>query len=166
VFFFILQKLLNKTLIQMNREEIKNIIPHREPMLLVDSVNMVEENLVQATYHVRGDEFFLQGHYPGNPVVPGVILCEIMAQSSCMLVMQALVNRTPFYAGIDKVRFKKPVKPGDTINISAHISRKRGLLFYVHAVAKVNGELCTSGELTFILVDNDKLKQSPSTHNL
>jgi 3-hydroxyacyl-[acyl-carrier-protein] dehydratase len=141
----------------MNREEIKKIIPHREPMLLIDSVDLIEENLVHATYLVRGDEFFLQGHYPDNPVVPGVILCEIMAQSSCMLVMHALVNRTPFYAGIDKVRFKKPVKPGDTIDIYAHVTANRGLLFYVHAEAKVNGQLCTSGELTFMLIDNDKL---------
>ena len=142
----------------MNREELKKIIPHREPMLLIDNVDMVEENLVYATYHVNGDEFFLQGHYPGNPVVPGVILCEIMAQSSCLLVMKALKDRTPFYAGIDKARFKKQVKPGDTIEIYANITNSRGLLFYVHAEAKVNGQVCASGELTFMLVDNDKLK--------
>jgi 3-hydroxyacyl-[acyl-carrier-protein] dehydratase len=142
----------------MNREDIKNIIPHREPMLLVDTVDLVEENLVHATYHVRGDEFFLQGHFPGNPVVPGVILCEIMAQSACLLVVKELVNRTPFYAGINKVRFKKQVKPGDTIEVSAHITQNKGMLFYAYAEAKVNGELCTSGELIFMLIDNDKLQ--------
>ncbi len=142
----------------MNRDEIKKIIPHREPMLLIDTVDMVEDNLVHATYHVTGDEFFLQGHYPGNPVVPGVILCEIMAQSSCMLVMEALKNRTPFYAGIDKVRFKKQVKPGDTIDVYAQVIKNRDFLFYVEAKAKVNGQLCTSGELIFMLIDNDKLK--------
>jgi 3-hydroxyacyl-[acyl-carrier-protein] dehydratase len=142
----------------MNRDDIKKIIPHREPMLLIDTADLVEENLVHATYRVCGDEFFLQGHYPGNPVVPGVILCEIMAQSSCLLVIKALKNRTPFYAGIDKVRFKKQVKPGDTINIYAHVTHNRGLLFNVHAEAKVNEQLCTSGELTFMLIDNDKLK--------
>lgn len=141
----------------MNREEIKKVIPHREPMLLVDTVDLVEENLVHATYHVRGDEFFLQGHYPGNPVVPGVILCEIMAQSSCMLLMEELVNRTPFYAGIDKVRFKKQVTPGDTVEISAKIINRRALIFYVQAEAKVNGALCVSGELCFALVDNEKI---------
>jgi len=142
----------------MNRDDIKKIIPHREPMLLVDNIDLVEENLVHATYHVRGDEFFLQGHYPDNPVVPGVILCEIMAQSSCMLIMKHLNNRTPFYAGIDKVRFKKPVKPEDTIDIYARVINNRGLLFTARAEAKVNEQLCSSGELTFMLIDNEKLK--------
>jgi 3-hydroxyacyl-[acyl-carrier-protein] dehydratase len=146
----------------MNRDDIKKIIPHREPMLLVDTIDLVEENLIHATYLVRGDEFFLQGHFPGNPVVPGIILCEIMAQSSCMLIKKHLTNRTPFYAGIDRVRFKKQVKPGDIIDIHAHVTHNRGLLFVSHAEAKVNGELCTSGELTFVLVDNDKI---PVTSN-
>lgn len=142
----------------MNREEIKKIIPHREPMLLVDTVEWVEDNLVHATYHVTGDEFFLKGHFPGNPVVPGVILCEIMAQSSCLLVLKHLENRTPFYAGIDKIRFKKQVKPGDTIDISARLTHNKGMLFVAHVEAKVDNQLCTSGELTFMLIDNDKLK--------
>lgn len=144
----------------MNREEIKKIIPHREPMLLIDQVDFVEDNLVHATYHVHGDEFFLQGHYPGNPIVPGVILCEIMAQSSCLLVVEALINRTPLYAGIDKVRFKRQVKPGDTVDVFAHVTQNRGLVYYVHAEAKVKGEICVSGELTFILIDNDKLPKT------
>jgi 3-hydroxyacyl-[acyl-carrier-protein] dehydratase len=142
----------------MDREEIKKILPHREPMLLVDSVVVDENRVAHALYHVRGDEFFLQGHFPGNPVVPGVILCEIMAQSSSMLIQEMLIGRTPFYAGIDKVRFKRQVKPGDTIGVSARITRQRGLIFFVESKAEVDGELCTQGDLTFALVDNDKLE--------
>ena len=141
----------------MNRDEIKKIIPHREPMLLVDTLEWDGEGKIHGTYQVTGDEFFLQGHFPGNPVVPGVILCEIMAQSSCLLVASALEGRTPFYGGLDKVRFKKQVKPGDLIDVHAHITNRRGLIFYVHAEAKVKGELSVTGELTFVLVDNDKL---------
>ena len=84
----------------LNRDEIKTFLPHREPMLLVDDVTM-EGNEAIAHYHVRGDEFFLQGHFPGNPIVPGVILCEIMGQSMCILVRDELAQgRTPLYSGI------------------------------------------------------------------
>jgi len=141
----------------MNREEIKQFLPHREPMLLIDSVELDENKVAHAEYHVRGDEFFLQGHFPGNPVVPGVILCEIMAQSSSMLIKELLIGRTPFYAGIDNVRFKRQVKPGDTIKITTRITRQRGLIFFIEAKAEVNGEVCTQGNLTFALVDNEKL---------
>ena len=83
----------------LNRDDIKTFLPHREPMLLIDDVTMEGDTAI-AHYHVRGDEFFLQGHFPGNPVVPGVIQCEIMAQSSCILVRDELVGRTPLYSGI------------------------------------------------------------------
>ena len=89
----------------MNREEIKQFLPHREPMLLVDEMVVNEDGTVVGKYHVRGDEFFLQGHYPGNPVVPGVILCEIMGQSSSLLVKDYLKGKTPYFTGIDKTRF-------------------------------------------------------------
>lgn len=139
----------------MNREEIKNILPHREPMLLVDTVELVAENLVKGTYKVRGDEFFLQGHFPGNPIVPGVILCEIMAQTSCLLLVKELKNRIPLYAGIDKVRFKNPVCPNDVFEIKASITNQRGLIFYVHAEGFVNDQLAVSGEMCFALIDKE-----------
>lgn len=140
----------------MNRTEIMNILPHRDPMLLVDEVYL-ENDVAYATYTVKGDEFFLQGHFPNYPVVPGVILCEIMAQSSCLLLVDELVGRTPFYAGIDKVRFKRHVRPGDLLQIKAQIIQRKNLLFVVNAEIKVSGSLCVSGLLTFVLVDNDKV---------
>jgi len=85
----------------MDREALKQILPHREPMLLVDE-SVMDGEVVHSKYHVRGDEFFLQGHFPGYPVVPGVILCEIMAQSSVLLVgAEELKVNTAFYAGLD-----------------------------------------------------------------
>lgn len=140
----------------MKRSEIKQILPHREPMLLVDEV-ILENDVAYATYQVRGDEFFLQGHFPDYPVVPGVILCEIMAQSSAMLLVEELVGRIPFYAGIDKVRFKQQVRPGDLLNVKAKIIQRKNLLFVVDAEISVAGNLCTKGLLTFVLVDKDKV---------
>lgn len=94
----------------MNREEIKNYLPHREPMLLVDDMT-IEGDTAIGHYHVRGDEHFLQGHFPDYPVVPGVILCEIMGQCSSILMLDELPGRLTFYAGMDKVRFKNQVRP-------------------------------------------------------
>ena len=85
----------------MNQEEIKEILPHRDNMLLVDEVVQDGEEAI-GTYHVRGDEFFLQGHFPGNPVVPGVILCEILAQSACILLRGEMTDgKLPMYTGLD-----------------------------------------------------------------
>ena len=140
----------------MNRDEIMTILPHRDAMLLLDSAELKEDGSAYGEYHVRGDEWFLQGHFPGNPVVPGVIQCEIMAQSSCILVRDELVGRTPLYSGINNVRFRQPVRPGDTMEIRAHITSRRGMIFFVDAKAYVGGKPCCSGELTFALIDNPK----------
>ena len=139
----------------MNRDEIKKILPHREPMLLVDDMEMVGEECI-AHYTVKGDEFFLQGHFPGYPVVPGVILCEIMGQSCSILIQDALDGKTPLYAGLDKVRFKHQVRPGDTIEVRGHITMHRSHNFFAEAEATVDGVLAAKGTLSFVLIDNDK----------
>ncbi len=143
----------------MNREEIKKMIPHREPMLLVDEMHIDENSVVHGKYTVRGDEFFLQGHYPGHPVVPGVILCEIMGQSSSLLVKDHLEGKTPFFTGIDKTRFKNSVYPGDVIEVEARITASRGMLFFMSATASVRGKVCVESVLSFALVDNDKMNE-------
>ena len=95
----------------MNQEEIKKILPHRDHMLLIDEAEL-REGKAYGKKTIRGDEFFLQGHFPGNPVVPGVILCEILGQSACVLLSGEAEGITPFFTGLDKVRFKNPVHPG------------------------------------------------------
>lgn len=141
----------------MNKEEIMQILPHRDNMLLVDDMDVQGEECV-SHYHVRGDEFFLKGHFPGYPVVPGVILCEIMGQSCSILIKDELKGKTPLYAGLDKVRFKHQVRPGDTIEVRGHITARRSNAFFAEAQATVDGKLAARGTLSFVLVDNNNLK--------
>lgn len=138
----------------MKREEIKQIIPHREPMLLVDEAH-VEENVAVAYYTIRENDFFTQGHFPGNPIVPGVILCEMMAQGSALLLKDELEGKLTLYAGLDNVRFKHQVKPGDTVVTHSTITGRKGPLIVVEAEARVNNEMCCKGKLSFMLIDKE-----------
>ena len=135
----------------MDREEIKQVIPHREPMLLVDEADIANDESI-ARYTVREDEFFTQGHFPGNPIVPGVILCEMMAQGSALLLKDELDGKLALYAGVDGARFKRQVKPGDTVVTRAKITGRKGPLVVIEAEATVEGTMCCKGKLSFMLV--------------
>ena len=138
----------------MNREEIKKILPHREPMLLLDEADTTSEGGATGKYTVRGDEFFLQGHYPGNPVMPGVIQCEILAQTCGVLMsfMDGVAGCTPFLTSLDKVKFRKPVLPGDTLETSCRITRNKGVFYFAEGEGRVNGELAVKCQFSFALV--------------
>lgn len=140
----------------MNRDEIKKIIPHREPMLLVDEASVVDEKTAVGKYTVRGDEFFLQGHFPGNPVVPGVILCEMMAQTGAVVLANRIKGATPYFTGLNLVKFRQKVVPGDTLDITCQLTQERGNFFFAKAVGKVNGKLAVSAEFSFALVSEVK----------
>ena len=135
----------------MNREEIMQILPHRGSMLLLDEAWRGEDGTAHGKYHARGDEWFFDGHFPGNPVMPGVVQCEIVAQTSCMLFQEALKDKIAMYAGIDKVRFRRMVRPGETLELRSELIRQKLNLLVVRGEARVDGELCMSGELSFIL---------------
>lgn len=135
----------------MNKEQIKEILPHREPMLLVDEVELVDGKAV-GKCHVKGDEYFLQGHFPGSPVVPGVILCEMLGQSACVLLIDQARGMTPMFTGLDKVKFRNPVLPGDTLLTTCEITRQRGNFYFAKGKGTVNGKLAVSAEFSFALI--------------
>ena len=135
----------------MNREEIMQILPHRGSMLLLDEAWLGEDGAAYGRYRARGDEWFFDGHFPGNPVMPGVVQCEIVAQTSCMLFQEALKDKIALYAGIDKVRFRRMVRPGETLELRSELISQKLNLLVVRGEARVDGELCMSGELSFIL---------------
>lgn len=138
----------------MKRDELKKILPHREPMLLLDEAEVVD-GVAHGRIAITGDEFFVQGHFPGNPVVPGVILCEMLAQNCCVLMGDGLSgqeNVTPFYTSLDKVRFKHPVRPGDTVELTCQITRHRGPFYFASGEARVGDVLCATAEMSFALM--------------
>lgn len=139
----------------MNRDEIKQYLPHREPMLLVDDMQLNADGTGIGHYHVRGDEHFLQGHFPGRPIVPGVILCEIMGQASSVLILDYLKGKLTLYSGLNDVRFRRPVVPGDTITIKSRLADRRGMIFFIEAECYVADKLAARGRLSFVLVDRD-----------
>ena len=138
----------------MNREELKKIMPHREPMLLLDEASHIDDVHGTGSYTVRGDEFFLQGHYPGNPIVPGVILCEMMAQCACSVLGQKLADGTPYFTGLDKVRIRNKVVPNDTFVIKVALANQKGTFYFIDCEGHVNGKLCISGSFSFAVVPN------------
>ena len=138
----------------MNRDEIKEFLPHREPMLLLDEV-VVEDGRAIGKYAVRGDEFFLQGHFPGNPIVPGVIQCEMIAQAAVLLISDAK-DATPMYTGLNNVKFKNPLLPGDTAVMTVSLTAHKGIFYFAKGKLEANGKLCTSAEFSFALVPTRK----------
>ena len=136
----------------LGREEIEAILPHREPFLLIDEVVELEPGeRVVARKTVRPDEWYLVGHFPGRPVMPGVLLVEAMAQTGAVAVLSQEENRgrLALFAGIDDVRFKRIVEPGDELELECTLEAVRGPIGRGKATAHVDGQLAARGTLTF-----------------
>lgn len=143
----------------MNREELMQILPHRDNMLLVDEAH-VEGDKAVGKYTIKGDEFFLKGHFPGNPIVPGVMLCEMMAQSTCVLLADvAMEGKSSLFTGIREVKFKTRVKPGDTLESHCEIVKQRPPFYFAKGVGYVDGQIAVKAEFSFALVDMEKDKE-------
>jgi 3-hydroxyacyl-[acyl-carrier-protein] dehydratase len=134
------------------RDGIEEILPHREPFLLLDEVLELEPGShVVARKTVREDEWYLAGHFPGRPVMPGVLIVEAMAQAGAVAVLSEEENRgrLALFAGIDDVRFKRIVEPGDELELRCELERVRGPIGKGKATAHVGGQLAARGTLTF-----------------
>ena len=143
----------------MNREKLMEILPHREPMLLLDDAENQDGTAV-GHYTVRGDEFFLQGHFPGHPILPGVILCEILAQSACVLMEDSLrKGQLPVYTGLNRVKFRAPVHPGDRIETRCHITRSKHPFYFAEGPLQVGDTLCVSAEFSFAITEETQCSQ-------
>lgn len=134
------------------RAAIEAILPHRDPFLLLDEVVELDPgSRVVARYTVRADAWWFPGHFPGRPVMPGVLIVEAMAQAGAVAVLVEEENRgrIAFFAGIDDCRFKRVVEPGDVLTLTCEIDQVRGPIGRGKATAHVDGALAARGTLTF-----------------
>ena len=138
-------------------QEILDYLPHRYPLLLIDRILEYEENKrIVAIKNVTINEPFFQGHFPGAPIMPGVLIIESMAQAGGFLVFKPLSEREKklvFFVGIEKARFRKPVRPGDQLIIEMLVSRIRGPVGKLEGKAFVDGTLVAEAQIMFSLVD-------------
>ncbi len=138
----------------MNQKELEALLPHRDAMLLIDSAEVIDDT-AYGVKTITGAEWFLQGHFPGNPVAPGVILCEILAQSTCVLLAAQMQGPcTPYFTGLDKVRFKNAVRPGDIFKTECRIIKQKHPFYWASGKGYVQEKLCLSAEFSFALLDN------------
>lgn len=140
-------------------EKIRDVLPHRYPFLLVDRIiELVPEQSARGFKNVTINEEFFQGHFPGHAVMPGVLVCEAMAQVAGVLLLSRSCDqgKLAYFGAMDKVRFRKPVLPGDTLVTHVELVAIRSNIGKVRAVARVDGEVACEGEFMFALVERDR----------
>jgi len=138
----------------MNKEQIMEIIPHRDPFLLVDEVEEMEAGKRIVAYkHIKEDEYWFKGHFPEYPVTPGVLIIEMLAQTGaiCMLSLEEHKGKIGFLGGVNNAKFRRQVLPGETLKLEVEMLKVRRSVGVAKAVATVNGEKAVSAEISFAL---------------
>jgi beta-hydroxyacyl-ACP dehydratase FabZ len=144
----------------LDASEILHILPHRYPFLLVDRILELEPGKrVVGQKNVTMNEHFFVGHFPGHPIMPGVLIIEMMAQVGGVMLLKTEGNagKLAYLAGVEKARFRKPVVPGDTLTAEITIVRSRGNMGWTKAEARVDGTLVCDAEIAFALVAREKV---------
>lgn len=139
----------------LNKEQIKQIIPQREPFLMIDEVEeYIPGESAIAYKNVEESEWYFKGHFPGNPIMPGVLIAESLAQTGAVVILSMEENRgkNALFGGIDKMKFKKMVVPGDRLKLEVKIIKRKGPIGVGEAIATVNEKVVAKGQLTFALV--------------
>jgi len=133
---------------------IQGIIPHRYPFLLVDRILEMGENRIVGLKNVSINEPFFQGHFPGHPVMPGVLIIEALAQTAGVYALSNSENKgkIAYFASIDHVKFRKPVVPGDQLTLEVDIGKSRLRIVQVHGTAKVNGDVVAEADMMFAIM--------------
>lgn len=141
----------------LNIERIQRILPHRFPFLLVDRIVEVGQDYAIGLKNVTINEPFFQGHFPGRPIMPGVLIVEALAQVGAVAILSRPEHqgKLALFAGMDKVRFKRPVCPGDVLRLEVHLERMRGPVGRGRGEATVEGELAAKAEFLFALTDRE-----------
>lgn len=134
-----------------NKEQIKEIIPHRDPFLLVDQINYISEDgrTIEGELQLTGEEAFFKGHFPGFPVMPGVLIVEALAQVGSVLLLSIPENKgkVGMFGGINKIRFKRQVRPGDRLILKATFTKNKLNVYFADVEATVEGEIACTGEI-------------------
>ncbi len=142
--------------VNLGADEIERIIPHRYPMLLVDRIVEIEDG-VRGTgvKNVTANEWFFEGHFPGNRVMPGVLIVEALAQVAAVTLLRDVdqAGKIPMFGGIEKMRFRRPVTPGDQLRLSFTLERMRGPVGRGAVEASVDGKVVADGVISFALVE-------------